>query len=165
MKFCRHFKSFMCMYLKNWMNRTLFSTLSQLPLIPNDPYMNNLSDVDSSSNDILRVILYGDKYGCSFVAKLSRKKKFVLKKIIFVFFIWNKIFMGFLKTTYHRPPTNRPPTNRRSTNWPPTKCTDHRLTDHRPIRNMRSRNYVTNFKWFLIKIYEIVLWIQHRECE
>ena len=53
---------------------------------------------------------------------------------------------GFLKTTdqpatYHRPPTNRPP----------TKCNDHRLTDHWPIRNMRTRNVITNFKWISAK--------------
>ena len=48
--------------------------------------------------------------------------------------------MGFLKTTeqltfYHRPCTNRPIDQ----------------TDHRPIRNLRTRNTITNFKWFSIK--------------
>ena len=40
-------------------------------------------------------------------------------------------------TTYHRPLTNRPP----------TKCTDHRPADLRPIRNMRTRNSMKDFKW------------------
>ena len=49
---------------------------------------------------------------------------------------------GFLKTTnqlitYHRTPTNRP-----SEHHPPTKC-----TNHRPIKIMRTRNNMTNFKW------------------
>ena len=95
------------------MNRPLFSTLSQLPLIPNDTYMNNLSDVDSSSNDLFRVILYGDKYGCSFVARLSRKKKIYFKKDNICAFYKKQNFYGFLKTTdqpttdqVHRPPTN-----------------------------------------------------------
>ena len=41
--------------------------------------------------------------------------------------------LGFLKTTdqpttYHQPPTN----------WP---------TNHQPVKNLRTRNFITNFKW------------------
>ena len=69
------------------------------------------------------------------------------------------------RSTDHRPvrlflklPTNWPPTidhlptnqpityHRPTTNQPSSKCTNHRPTDHRPIRNMRTRNSITNFK-------------------
>ena len=40
-------------------------------------------------------------------------------------------------STYHQPPTNQLP----------TKCPNHQPTDHRPIRNLRTKNSITNFKW------------------
>ena len=65
---------------------------------------------------------------------------------------------GFLETTSQPTTYNRPPTNRPTYHRPPTKCTDHRLTDHWPIRNMRSRNFIANFKWISDKkIWDCVI--------
>ena len=56
-----------------------------------------------------------------------------------------------LPTTHHLP-TDQPTTDLRpSTNRPLTKCTDHRPTDHRSIRNLRTRNSITNLKWITVK--------------
>ena len=67
----------------------------------------------------------------------------------FFFFLGGGRGRGFLN-----PPTNRPPTTDFLPTYqpniyhrPPTKCTDNRPTDQGPIRNMRTRNSITNFKW------------------
>ena len=87
---------------------------------------------------------------------------------------------GFLKTTnqpttYHRPPINRPTDHLPPTNRQPTKCTGHRPTDYRPIRNMRTRNSITNLKWIsskkiwdrvvntISRMWAVIFWLK-REC-
>ena len=57
--------------------------------------------------------------------------------------------MAFLKPSTKAPPiTDHIPTDHRPpTNQPLTKCTEHRATDQRPVRNMRTRNSIPNFKW------------------
>ena len=72
-----------------------------------------------------------------------------------------------------KPATNRLPTTGHlltdqpiTYNRPPTKCTNHPSTNHQPIRNMKTRYSITNFKWiFGKKIWDRVIEIQYRECE
>ena len=72
-------------------------------------------------------------------------KKTFWEKIISTYFSDKNRNTKCVQGVFVRPPTNRPPNN-----LPPTtyyRPTDHRLTDHRPIRNIRTRNFITNFKW------------------
>ena len=53
---------------------------------------------------------------------------------------------------FFKPPASQPHTSwstnhQTPTNKPLIKCTDYRPTDHRPIRSLRTRNSITNFKW------------------
>ena len=52
---------------------------------------------------------------------------------------------------FFKPPASQPHTSWSTNHQTPTikpliKCTDYRPTDHRPIRSLRTRNSITNFK-------------------
>ena len=95
---------------------------------------------------------------------------------------WVWISLIFFGGVSLNPPSNRPPITDFLPTYqpiiyhrPPTKCTNNRPTDQGPIRNMRTRNSITNFKWIsdkkiwdcvintISRIWVIIFWLK-LEC-
>ena len=101
----------------------------------------------SYSYSVIFFVFSFSSYLFSVSSYLYSVNLYIFSLTLFTFSIivpWVNLYGVFLKPPSNRPPTNRSPT---TDHRPPTKCTDHRPTDHWPIRNMRTRNSITNFKW------------------